>query len=124
MKQPQNNRSTGQTGEELAEDYLCKKDFQILEKNFRCGLTEIDLIASIESILVFIEVKTRFDPIIDPERAVSKAKQRNIRRAAEDYLRQNPDWPEHRFDIISVELSHDGPEIIHFEDAFYPFQAG
>lgn len=49
----------GNRGEEIATEYLRKKGFQIIDLNFRIRGGEIDIVAIKDSILVFIEVKTR-----------------------------------------------------------------
>ena len=52
-------RDFGNTGENLATEYLEKQGYTILERNFYCKQGEIDIIAKIKKTLVFIEVKTR-----------------------------------------------------------------
>ena len=51
----------GREGEDAAEAYLKKKGYRIVEKNFRCKLGEIDIIAELGGVVVFIEVKARAD---------------------------------------------------------------
>lgn len=123
MKNPEKSKlETGNSGEDLACQFLLAKGYELLEKNYRFGHFEIDLIMAENDTIIFIEVKTRFSPIDDPERAVTRAKQRNIARAAEAYLYSNAKYNSHRFDILSVELKYQKEaEIIHFIDAFYPF---
>jgi len=53
------NKKLGNWGEKLAESYLVKKGYHLLDKNYRSGRTEIDLIFQTKNIFVFIEVKTR-----------------------------------------------------------------
>ncbi|MES2691591.1 MAG: YraN family protein, partial [Bacteroidota bacterium] len=74
-------------------------------------------------VLAFVEVKTRTsDQMAYPEQAVGKAKQRNIRIAAENYLEENNITFPVRFDIVAV-VKGEKFEIEHIEDAFYPFDA-
>ena len=86
--------------------YLKENGYQILERNFRCRLGEIDLIARDGSCLVFIEVKYR-SSLKDgaPLEAVDRRKQKKIIRVAEYYLCMHPEKTELpcRFDVIGIE---------------------
>ncbi len=114
--QEKNKRSLGAEKEQLAAEYLKKKGFHILEKNFFCRQGEIDLIAvSPEQELVFIEVKYRSDTRNGfPEEAVNKRKQVKIRRASQFDLYQHPYFMPCRYDVISIL----GEEIKQIENAF------
>lgn len=113
-----NRRKIGTEKEGLAAEFLEKKGFRILEKNFSCRQGEIDLIARAKGqILVFVEVKYRADDKNGwPEEAVNYQKQRKIRKAAEVYLYQNRHFMEWqcRFDVVSIL----GNEIRQIENAF------
>ena len=117
---PNNNKLTGQKGEELATNFLEKKGYKILDTNFISGKYEIDLICEFQNKLVFVEVKTRHNAKVEPEFAVNKSKQQHIARAAEGYMRLKKLNQEIRFDIIAINHGNGQTEIIHFEDAFYP----
>lgn len=94
----------GARGESLAWGYLKKQGYEILEKNFRTKLGEIDVIASKRRTLVFIEVKTRRNHNFGlPEEAIDWKKRRKMVRIAELYL-QSKRWEnkEARFDILSI----------------------
>ena len=112
---------TGDKGENYACDLLIEKKFKIIERNYRYGHGEIDIIAFDNDVLVFIEVKTRknleFGPAIS---AVTKGKQRQIRKSAEAYLiEQNISDSDCRFDVIGVLLQGNERAIIdHIENAF------
>lgn len=77
----------GQNGEELAVRYLMLNGYLILQRNFRCRIGEIDIIASKNDVLTFVEVKTR-NTIVNglPAEAVTFAKQQKIRRVAQYYM--------------------------------------
>ena len=112
---------TGREGENLAADFLEKKGYQILARNYRFKHAEIDLIAKKESFIVFVEVKTRsYSFYGEPEAFVDSKKTATILRAAEQYTFENKYEGNIRFDIISVKVGGSA-EIVHFEDAFHWF---
>lgn len=112
-----NKRELGSEKEALAADYLIARGFRILERNFRCRIGEIDLIAEEGEYLVFIEVKYRKGRGAGlPEDAVTMKKQRTISRVAMYYLttrKKRTDLP-CRFDVVAI----DGEEIRLHRDAF------
>lgn len=115
-----NKRSVGQEQEQTAAEYLEKSGYKIVNRNYRCRLGEIDIIAYHKGYLVFIEVKYRKDNRSgSPEEAVNSKKQRQISKVAAWYLaerRISLDTP-CRFDVVAVT-----PENVRiFENAF-PFQ--
>lgn len=108
----------GRSGEALAISYLKKKGYKILEKNYRTRFGEIDVIASKEDVLVFIEVKTRNTDVFGaPEESVTVEKQERIKKASLCYLKKFKTIPSVRFDVISIELKPE-PQIEHIEYAF------
>jgi putative endonuclease len=111
-------RITGLKGEDLAVNYLKKKGYRILEKNFRTQLGEIDIIAEQNGTIVFVEVKTRTtDAFGLPEEAVTWQKQERIKKVALLYLKGLKRVPPVRFDVLSIELKPE-PVIEHIEYAF------
>ena len=110
------NQSVGAQGESAAADFLRGKGAQILQMNYRTPYGEIDIIAILEGVLVFCEVKRRSGKLNGaPSEAVTPAKQAHILRTAMLYLQENrlEDAPV-RFDI--VEILPDG--VKHIENAF------
>ena len=95
----------GALGERLASGHLERQGYRILERNFRCRMGEIDLIARRGSELVFAEVKLRKDASHGEAREfVTAAKQRKLLLTAEYYLSARP-WAQDlqaRFDVIEV----------------------
>ena len=74
-----NKRQIGSVYELKASDYLTKKGYQIIERNYRCRIGEIDIIAIERDCLCFIEVKYRKNEKTgDPLEAVDKRKQQKI----------------------------------------------
>ncbi len=110
-------RETGQRGEDAALKYLKRKGYRLLERNYRAGRKELDLIMrDRQGGLVFVEVKTRASTAFGtPGEAVDYRKQQNIITAAQFYLQQTgQDEIRARFDV--VEVSPQG--IRHIENAF------
>jgi|SRR5690242_12732317 putative endonuclease len=102
------HNTTGALGEKMAVEYLIKKGFAILHQNWRYGNWEVDIIASQNSILHFIEVKTRRNTKYGyPEDDVSKKKILNLINASEEYLIAHPEWKRIQFDILSININHD-----------------
>ena len=103
-----NNKQIGRKGEEIAASYLAENDYYILEKNFRCKIGEIDIIAfdKEEKKIVSIEVKTRRSIKYGlPREAVDKRKQKHIISATKYYLLINKLMNyQIRFDVIEVYL--------------------
>lgn len=99
-----NKRTIGTDYEQKAAQYLENLGYQVLEKNFRCKMGEIDLIAKDGEYLVFIEVKYRADGKMgQPQEAVDFRKQRKICKAASYYcmLHHIPDVCPRRFDVAA-----------------------
>ena len=107
----------GHTGEDDAADYLAREGYHILDRNWRSGHKEIDIVAEKGGVLVIVEVKTRRDARFGkPEDAVSENKIRRIVLAADAYVRlYRIDMPV-RFDIITVLGKY--RQINHIIDAF------
>ena len=98
-----NHQKTGKVGEQKAISYLIEKNYQIIETNWRHQKCEIDIIASKNKELVFIEVKTRTNSIISQENLISIAQQKRIIYAADYYINKNKIDLNIRFDLIYVE---------------------
>lgn len=114
----------GKWGEEYAANYLLGKGYDILERDWRIGHRDIDIIARSPEgdTVVFVEVKTRTNDVVtDPRDAVDLRKIRSIGWAANAYVKQRNVIDLLRFDIISIVGSNDAnADIKHVEDAFNP----
>ena len=107
-----NQKATvGKTGEDVAVKFLEQNGYTVLERNYRSGHQEIDIIARDHEFLIFVEVKTRSCHIPEsmsygrPARAVGSTKQKNIVLAAQSYLRQHPENAlQPRIDVIEIYL--------------------
>jgi putative endonuclease len=112
-------QAIGKWGEETAALYLESKGYAILARNVHTPHGEIDIVASKEAALVFVEVKTRSSHTFSyPEDSVTRRKQAFMLSAAEEYLQAHPESPEGwQFDVIAIERKPGGkPEILHFEN--------
>ena len=100
-----NRRKEGAYYENLVAEYLKTQGYEILEKNYRCRIGEIDLIAKEGETLVFVEVKYRRDDKMgNPKEAVNREKQKKISMTASYYLMREcgrMDIP-CRFDVAAV----------------------
>ena len=116
----------GRRGEDVAAAHLEAKGHRILERNYRFGREEVDLITFEPTpkddggIIVFVEVKARSgDRFGAPEAAVDAAKQQAIMRVAEAYLHERKLIPSPvRFDVVAVRFDRGESRVEHFENAF------
>lgn len=111
----------GKKGELISAEHLISNGYTILERNWRFGHLEIDLIAKKKDLLVFIEVKTRrSEHLQPPEQAVNQIKTLRLITAAEHYI-DVVNWSGPiRFDIISIIVRPLSQELCHWKDAFIP----
>jgi putative endonuclease len=116
------HNETGFLGERLACDFLEQQGYAVLERNWRHGRHEIDIVARNDRFLVFVEVKTRSSDLYgQPAEAVKPGKRSKLIKAANAYVEDLAQVLTLRFDIISVILHPSGkPFIHHIPDAFYP----
>ncbi len=109
----------GKQGEEAAARFLMFHDYSILERNWRSGHLEVDIIAQKRGLLVFVEVKTLANTnVMNPEERVDAEKRDNIVRAAKAYLSIHDLDQQVRFDIISVTGEAPPFSVRHIENAF------
>jgi putative endonuclease len=112
----------GKLGEKIAIGYLSERSYEILERNWRIGRLEVDIIARTGNKLVIAEVKTRAEnPTLLPEEAVNIKRQKRLIRAANAYIGRTNLNLDVRFDIITVIFeTKTGYRLNHIENAFYP----
>lgn len=113
-------QSLGKKGEQLAQRYLEERGYAILARNYRTRRGEIDIIAEDDETLVFVEVKTRQNALFgSPFEAVTARKQRQLIRAALDYLvRQEQAERSLRFDVVAVTMDGGTPHFELLKNAF------
>lgn len=112
--------TTGRIGEDAAASLYRERGFQVIARNWRCDLGEIDVVARRGGLLVFCEVKTRsgarFGGGFD---AVTFVKRAKLRRLAETFLlRERPEHDAVRLDVASVLVSGRRVDVELYEDAF------
>jgi putative endonuclease len=111
----------GETGEKIAVEYLEKLGYRILERNWRYRRSEVDIIAMLDDVLVFVEVKTRSTDLFGaPELSFSERKEQLLISALGAYMRKiGHDWA-YRIDLISIVLHGEAIQSLqHFENAVH-----
>lgn len=101
------NKEIGALGEKLAQEYLVKQDYKIIETNKHFSkFCEIDIIAVHKDTLVFVEVKTRSSDFCGSGfEAITKSKYENIKTGLYTYLNETKNkYKKYRIDAISITL--------------------
>ncbi len=120
------SQKIGAIGENIAADYLKKKGYKILARNFKTKWGELDIVAQKNKIIIFVEVKTlKFNPSkkseFQPEDEITFHKARQLRKMAQIYLSANklPLDISQQIDIIAIEINPNSqkPIIRHTENA-------
>ena len=122
-------QKTGRQGEELVCQYLIEQGHSIVERNWRCGHLEVDIISVARDGIHFVEVKSRTAPLMaQPEENVGYRKQARIATAARRYLALRDDrllgemevW----LDVAAVTFTGEKGEITWFPGAYVPIHYG
>ena len=111
------NRETGRIGEKIAEEFLTKKGFELISRNFSTRFGEIDLIMRDKGILVFVEVKTKKGLNFGrPEEMFTRNKYQKVKNMAIVYLKGRE--VKSRIDMMAVVLGPDNEPISvkHYEN--------
>ena len=113
-------RELGRRGEERAAEYLRRRGYLILERNYQTREGEIDIVAQQGDVLVFVEVKTaRSLSFGHPQGWVSCRKRAHLVRAALAYMAEIGDLETNcRFDVIAIVMSAKKIKLTHIPDAF------
>ena len=118
--------SLGRRGEDVACGFLYGKGHTIVERNYRSGHLEIDIITLDKDGVHFVEVKSRVAPVaVSPEENVTAAKQKKVAAAALRYLHTSKDKRlsadlEVSFDVVAVTFDGGGEIVEWFPNAYYP----
>jgi len=90
-------------GEELAACWLQQKGYIIVERDWKMGHRDIDIVAIEDDVVVFVEVKTRRNQLFtDPETAVDYRKLQNLRQSINCYVKAKCITQEVRLDVVTV----------------------
>ncbi len=111
-------KEIGRFGEEIAEDFLKRKKYKILEKNFQNRFGEIDIIAKDKNQLVFVEVKLKTNPYFGlPEEEFNFYKKKKLKKTIKSYLMEKKIKDENwRVDLIAIEFKKNiKPVIRHYQ---------
>jgi putative endonuclease len=110
----------GREGERIAERFLKKKGYKLVERNYRCAVGELDLIVLDQRVIVFVEVKTRTGMAYGtPLEAVEVRKQQKLIYAAQFFLNAKKlSQREARFDVVGISWPGAQPLVEHIENAF------
>ena len=108
----------GKWGEEYAAAYLQGKGYVILERDWKSGHHDLDIVGIDKDTLVIVEVKTRRNRLFgSPEEAIDYKKLKNLQSAVNHYVKSHHVNAPVRFDIISIVGTIDSePEIDHIKD--------
>jgi putative endonuclease len=113
-------RGLGRRGENLAAQYLVTKGHEIVARNWRCEVGELDLVIRDGDCLAFVEVRTRRGRSLgSPEESITQAKQARLITLGQAYVQANEwagDW---RIDVVAVEMDRRGRllRVDHYENA-------
>lgn len=105
----------------MAEYFLKCRGMEVLNRNWRSGRLEVDLILKDKRYLVFCEVKTRnglFE--LKPENAIGQKKIGNLTKAAGMFAQEHQHDGPVRFDLISISILPHGHQLFYVPDAFFP----
>ena len=103
-------RTLGQQGETLAAQRLQSLGYRLRERNWRCPVGELDIVAEKDGVLIFVEVRTRHgDRFGTPEESITPAKRAKLLEVAQTYLEEHAaedcNW---RIDVVAVEIGSRG----------------
>ena len=106
----------GASAEDLAVRTLEAHGYDIVERNFRCDIGELDIVAIDGDVMVFVEVRSRAtDEHGDAIESVNRRKQRKVTQVAEVYLLlKRPGFHEYRFDVVAI----NGDKVDLYQDAW------
>ena len=116
----------GELGERIAERWLRRTGWRVLQRRFRSGHRDIDLVVEREGTIAFVEVKARRgDRFGHPVEAVNWRKQKELAKSAQVWIdRHGRAEDAYRFDVVGVLMTGDRVRIRHVEDAFKVARSG
>ena len=120
LKRDARHLALGREGEEAAAGLLRRVGLRILDRNWRAGRLELDMVCQDGATVVFVEVKTRSSGEHGgPEAALTPAKQRSLCRAAQAWLAAHDAWDSPcRFDVVCLVAGGGTFSAEHYRHAF------
>lgn len=120
MKNGYNKKELGDFGESLAYDHLKKAGLKIVRRNYRCPKGEIDIIAQVGTLIIFVEVRLRTSKFRGyAEESIDHRKASRLKSIAAYYLMEKglAEWPPIRFDVVAIDWETE-PSIKWIQGAF------
>ena len=116
----------GELGERIAERWLRRAGWRVLQRRFRSGHRDIDLVVERDGTVAFVEVKARRGSRFgQPVEAVNWRKQKELSRSAQIWIdRHGRPEESYRFDVVGVLMMGDRVRVRHVEDAFRVARSG
>ena len=114
------NQSFGELGERIAERWLRRQGWRVVQRRFRSGHRDIDLVVAQDDVVAFVEVKARRGAKFgDPVEAVNWNKQRQLVRSASVWIERHGRPSEsYRFDVVGVLVEGERVRVRHIPNAF------
>ena len=113
-------RGLGRRGEDLAAQHLIAQGYEIVARNWRCEVGELDIVARDGGCLACIEVRTRREQGLgSPEESITPAKQARLIALAEAYVQAHGWQGDWRLDVVAIEIDKQGRtlRLDHYENA-------
>ena len=113
-------KTTGSHGEQLVVDRLTRDGYEIVARNSTKPYGEVDIIARGQHELLFIEVKTRHNPLFDPAELITRSQQKRIVAVAKHFLATHTGAHDVicRFDVALVITEYGKTSISYLANAF------
>lgn len=116
-----NPKDLGRLGEDYAYEYLKRENYAVLERNYRCFLGEVDIIARQSHTIVFVEVKTQYAHVEIPiEWKINSKKRKKLQALSRFYRSSNlAQTTECRIDVVTIKINKDNSiqELKHYKRA-------
>ena len=122
-------QALGALGERIAARWLQRDGWQVVDRRWRSGRRDLDLVAIRDDVVAFVEVKTRRSTWSgQPVEAVNWRKQRELTRSAQAWMDQRgtllaPAGAVFRFDVVGIVACRERVGVCHVESAFSAFSA-
>jgi putative endonuclease len=110
----------GELGERIAERWLRRRGWRVIQRRFRSGRRDIDLVVERDGTVAFVEVKARKGPHFGgPVQAVNHRKRKQLERSAMVWIdRHGREADDYRFDVVGVLVDGAAVRVCHVENAF------